>query len=434
MDTETSAPAPPRYSVLNNLGFYRGWTIVAAGFVCAMLAVGGTVYTFGTVVTAISQEFNLSRGEVNNGYALMLLGMGVWSPLVGWVLDRTPVRIVMGIGACAFTAGLVLISQASAPWMMAVAAVGPLGLGVAAGGALAANTVTTRWFRRRRGLAMGILAVSSSTGGFLVSPLAARLVTEHGWRDALLTIGLGAGAISALIIVLFMRDRPASVGLTVENEPAAATGAPAATDGELWTIPKLVVNRNFLFITFGCAILLACDQALIVSLVPYGTDMGYTLQNAAAIMAMLTASSILGKLVVGLLADHVDKRLLFAIVVACHIGFNIALLARPSYETLLIMAAFMGLATGGVYPVWTTITAEAFGSRSYGSVMGAMAIVMQPMAIMFIALVGRSYDATQSYQQALIAFIALAALSATLIAFVRLPRKRPHEETASVFQ
>jgi MFS family permease len=121
-------------------------------------------------------------------------------------------------------------------------------------------------------------------------------------------------------------------------------------------------------------------------------------------------------------------------VVACHIGFNVTLLARPSYETLLMVAAVMGLATGGVYPVWTTITAEVFGSRSFGVVMGAMALVMQPMAILFISLVGRSYDATHSYQQALFGFIVLSSLSAALIAFVRVPPKRPHEEAASVFQ
>lgn len=67
-----------------------------------------------------------------------------------------------------------------------------------------------------------------------------------------------------------------------------------------------------------------------MSPVPYGTDLGFTLEHAAAIMAMLTASSIVGKLVVGLLADHVDKRILFAVVVACHIAFNITLLTRPS--------------------------------------------------------------------------------------------------------
>lgn len=431
MTSETTAQ-PARQDVLNALPFYRGWTVVAAGFVCAALAVGGTVYAFGTVVGAISQEFQLTRGQVNSGYALMLLGMALWSPLVGWLLDRTPARLVMCIGAAGFAGGLSLIAIAHEPWVMGAAALGPLGFGVASGGALAANTVTTRWFRRRRGLAMGILAVSSSTGGFLVTPLAASLVTNFGWREALLTIGLGGGAIIALMVTLFIRDRPAAVGLTVENEPAsAAQSAQAAVDGELWTIPKLVMTPSFLLITAGCAILLACDQALLVSLVPYGTDLGFSLEHAAAIMATLTASSIVGKLVVGLLADHVDKRLLFAIVVGCHIVFNITLLTRPSYETLVAVAAVMGLATGGVYPVWTTITAEVFGSRSFGVVMGAMGLVMQPLAILFISLTGVSYDATQSYQQALIGFIALSFLSTLLIAFVRV---RPKNASDSVLQ
>ncbi len=424
METK-AAPTITRADGLNGLPFYRGWTVVGAGFVCSMLAVGGTIYAFGTIVGAVSEEMRLTRGEVNTGFTLMLLGMALWSPLVGWLLDRASARLVMLSGAAAFAGGLSAIALANAPWVMGAAALGPLGFGVAAGGALAANTITTRWFQRRRGLAMGILAVSSSTGGFIVTPIAALLVASFGWREAVLALGLGGGALIALAVVLFIRDRPAAVGLSMESESLSGVqDGQEQVDGAHWTIPKLLVNRNFLLITFGAAILLACDQALIVSLVPYGEDMGFTLQNAAFVVSALTASSIVGKLVVGLLADHVDKRILFAVVVACHIGFNITLLANPSYEMLLLMAGLMGLATGGVYPVWTTLTAEAFGSRSFGVIMGAMGLVMQPLAILMIWLVGRSHDATQSYETALWAFIALSLLSALLIAFVNLPRKQ----------
>ena len=410
---------PARTRGLNALPFYRGWTIVGAGFACAVVAVGATIYAFGAFVAPVSAEFGLTRAAANSGFALFLLGMAIWSPIVGRLLDHAPAQRIMLIGAASFALGLTAIGLAQAPWMIGLAALTLLAFGVASGGALAANTVTARWFQRRRGRAMGILAVASSTGGFVVTPIAAYLVEQFGWRIAALAIGWGGAAIIALAVVLLIRDRPSSVGLTVENEPEST--AQHAAEGEVWSMRRMIGNANFWFITLGAGLLLASDQALLASLIPYGQDLGFSLSDAALVVAVLTASSIAGKLAIGFLADHIDKRLLFVAVVICHIAFNLALITQPSFTILLIVAAFTGLATGGVYPVWTTLTAEVFGSRSFGSIMGAMAIVMQPLAIVLVSYVGRSYDVTGDYRQSFMIFAALALAAMALIACVKRP-------------
>lgn len=410
----------PKASLLNALPFYRGWTIVFAGFLCALIGVGATIYSFGAIVASISTEFGLTRGDATNGFALFLLGMAIWSPLVGRMLDRAPVRVIMTLGAACFALGFTLMALAPSPWVMGLSALTLVAFGTAAGGALAANTVTARWFNRRRGRAMGILAVASSAGGFVVTPIAAYLVEHAGWRTAVLAVGWVGAAVIAIVVLGFMRDRPSAVGLTIENAPPSE--AQATLEGEAWPVRRFAASANFWLITIGAGVLLASDQAMLASLIPYGQDLGFTLGKAAQIVAVLTASSIAGKLVIGFLADHVDKRALFVVVVLCHIGFNLALIAQPAFSALLAVAAFTGLATGGVYPVWTTLTAEVFGARSFGSIMGAMAIIMQPLAIALISFVGRSYDATGDYRQSFMIFAALAVIAAILIAFVKRPK------------
>ena len=56
---------------------------MAGGFICAMLAVGGTIYVFGLFVVPVSEAFNLSRADANNGLILNMLGMAMWSPIMG---------------------------------------------------------------------------------------------------------------------------------------------------------------------------------------------------------------------------------------------------------------------------------------------------------------------------------------------------------------
>ena len=68
--------------------------------------------------------------------------------------------------------------------------------------------MVVRWFKLRRGRALGLLAISTSAAGFLLVPVVALLIEHFGWRDALLQLGLAAGALVLAITLLGIRDRP----------------------------------------------------------------------------------------------------------------------------------------------------------------------------------------------------------------------------------
>ncbi len=84
--------------------------------------------------------------------------------------------------------------------------------------------------------------------------------------------------------------------------------------------------------------MLGSDQALLVSLVPYGVGRGFTSAAAANLIAVLTASAVVGKLIIGWLADRVDKRALFAFTCGCNIAFLLLLRSGPSYAALMAAA------------------------------------------------------------------------------------------------
>ena len=66
---------------------YFGWVVVIVGAFIMMLTMGTTVGVFGLYVLPVSQEFGLSRADVNSGFALMNLGGAVIAPLVGRAAD-----------------------------------------------------------------------------------------------------------------------------------------------------------------------------------------------------------------------------------------------------------------------------------------------------------------------------------------------------------
>ena len=399
---------------------YRGWWVLLAGYACTMVAIGSTTYTFGLFVAPMSEAFGLSRADANTGFIMLLLGMAVWSPVAGRLLDRLPARLVMGAGALGFAGGFLVMARADVPWVLAVAIFGPVAFGTVACGALAANTLTSRWFARRRGRAMGLLATATSAGGFVVPPLVATSLEMLGWRDTLAIVGMVAAAVMLAVVALLVRDRPEAVGLQLDGGEGGGPGAGgAAAAGREWRLRELLTNADFWLIGLGAGLLFGADQALLASIVPFGEDAGLSTQQAALLVSCLTVSAIVGKLVIGALADRVDKRWLFVAVAACHLVFLSVLLWSPGHVVLVVACATAGLAVGGAYPLWMTLLADSFGPRSFGSVAGFMSLIVMPLSVFSVRFIGEVFDRTGSYDPAFWTFIGFACVAALLVVRVR---------------
>ncbi|HSW11613.1 MAG TPA: MFS transporter [Solimonas sp.] len=403
---------------------FHGWWIVAAGFICTALLIGSTTYSFGLFVAPLSKEFALSRANANTGFIALLVGFALWAPIVGRLLDRSSARKVITVGALLFAGGFTMIALSPSPLWMALAILGPVSAGAVSAGALAANTVTARWFQRRRGRALGVLAVATSAGGFLMPPLIALLMQSFGWRMALVAQGALVAALAIAVAWLLVRDRPQDLGLLPDGLPAPATTATITptSDAGTWTFGRLLRTPNYWLLSCGAGILLGADQALLSSMIPYGTDAGLTPAQASLLVSSLTFSAILGKLAIGALADRFDKRLLFCAVAACNLCFLVILLLSPGYATLLVACSIIGLAIGGTYPLWTTLAADCFGTASFGSVLGSMNLLMVPFSIAAVRYIGEVFDRTGSYGPAFITFMGTAVLSTVLILALRPPQ------------
>ena len=102
-----------------------------------------------------------------------------------------------------------------------------VGTGTGVTSMVLAAVVATRWFDERRGLVLGALSAANATGQLVFLPLLASLVERHGWRSATLLVS-GAAVVVFFVVLLFMRDRPADVGLLRYGQRRRTTAAPGA--------------------------------------------------------------------------------------------------------------------------------------------------------------------------------------------------------------
>jgi len=397
---------------------FRGWHVLGGSFVNAMLMAGATIYSYGLFVQPVETEFGLTREQANLGYIAFYLSMAFWAVLIGRLHNRFSAKTLSILGVLGFASGMAMVATASTPMIMILAILFPIGLGFTAAGPFTANVLATRWFTRMRGRALGIAAVATSLGGFVIVPIFAKLFDVFGWRHATLIM---AGAVLLVVVLLSLfviTSKPEDIG----QFPDGGTALPEAETGPI-TKSRFISNPNFWLIGIPTGLLLGSDQALLASLIPYGMEQGFTRQSAAMVMSVMTLSAVVGKLVVGWLSERWDKRLLFALVCVSNIIFLIALLFSPGLYGLLTVAAFVGLAIGGVYPVWTTITAQCFGRDQFSAVIGGMNLITVPAMVFSVWLAGRTHDVTGDYNLAFKIFIPQVILAAVIMVFVNVRRR-----------
>lgn len=386
----------------------RAWCALALLFLAQMAAIGSTSYGFGLLVKPLSAEFGLPRADVNRGLMILVVGMALFSPLVGRALDRLPARTVLMAGATAFAGGWLAIAASRSMPMMAAAAFLLLASGTAALGPVTASTLTARWFVAGRGLALGIVSVSASAGGLVIVPIMAALIDHGDWRGAVATIGVATGG-AIVVLAPWLLPR--------EDRAAAQDRARAAPP---LTVAMLFRCRDFWLIGFAVGALMATNGALLASLIAYGMDRGFSLSQATMLVSTVSGAALIGKLVIGALADRIDSRWLYLVVVALNAALLIVLIAGPSYPVLLVAAILAGPAVGGVMPLWGVIAGRRFGVASLGLVMGLTSPLTMPLNLLGLHVIGAAFDASGSYRPAFQLFLVVLVLAAMAILPIRL--------------
>ena len=393
-------------------GRFRGPQIVAAAFLLNAVAIGATHISFGFFVGPLEKEFGASRAQLLLGVSALNVVMALVAPMVGRVVDRGSPRAMMIAGAAALTAGLAVMSRATALWQLGFVLVALVALGGALFGPVPTTTVIANWYGLRRGTAIGIASTGSTAAGVLLPPLLASLLLSIGWRDTMAVLGLGVAVLALPVIALFVVRRPEDIGQKPDGEAVAAPRAeavPVDTSGIL---------RQPAFWLLGVAIGLVGGILTTFSptVVPYATHLGNDLR-AAAVAPMVTAGfALLGKLLFGALFDRVNRRLVLGLWLGVQ-GAGWAILAsQPSYLALLGGFALWALGAGGILPLHGALIGAIFGRAVFGRVLGMMSLVSLPFGAALPPLAGHLYDASGSYDTTFAWGAALYATAAVLIA------------------
>jgi MFS family permease len=340
---------------------FYGWIIVAAGFVISCVGFG-TMMALGVFLQPMATEMGWSRASISAAATLNFICMGAGSFLWGTLSDRFGTRAVLLGGGSILGVGLIASSQATTALQFQLLFGALVGLG--AGSFYAPlMSITTRWFTRRRSLAVALVSAGMSLGSTTVAPFARWLISAYDWRIALAALG---GLAWAVIVpaALLVRDVSAS----------AAWHATASEPVNRMTVAQALRTPQFAAIAlthFACC---AAHSGPIFHMVSYAIDCGVPAMAAATVIGTAGLASLCGRVGCGLIADRVGaKQTLIAGLLIQAAAISLYLFAGDLTSFYLIAAMF-GLAYGGVMPLYAILVREYFGARIMGTVFGAVAM------------------------------------------------------------
>jgi len=396
---------------MRNSPVYYGWFVLAASAVSEMLVQGATSYSAGLFVLPLQAEFHLSRTAANSAILILFLGIMLVAPLAGRLLDARPIRHMMSVGAVVLALSAIGIATSSSLLVIALILLLPMAGAVMVLGPLNTSTLASRWFYRHRGLALGIAAVATSGGGFTVTPILSRAIQQYGWRTALAYEGVVLFVIILALALLVVRDRPSDMNLADHPEnQARANAAAVASESLRWT--DILSSRAFWIPCLTVATISATSQAIVVTLVPYGVQLGMKPVAAALPISAFAIAAAITKIAAGVLSDRINQRYLLIAAALCMTLSWLTLSFFAVTGALFAGAGLAGVALGLALPSSAAMIASSFSSLRFGQVWGWGYALTAALLIVSVLFAGFMFDRFRSYHLAFLIFAAvLAALS-----------------------
>ncbi len=398
---------------------FYGWWIVAACFTIMLLLAGFAVLSFTAFFEPIAKEFGWSYAQISLAASLRGAEVGLLAPITGLIVDRWGPRRLMFGGVVLLGTGLIVLSRTTSLGMFYSAFI-ILALGGSGCGPTVVITAVANWFRRRVGIAIGIMASGFACGGLLV-PVVVKLIDIFDWRTTLVILGLSIWVIG-LPLSLLLRHKPEQYGYLPDGEQRT-TAVPdismvSTQDDEADIRPmQALKSHTFWHVGLGMTFQILAISAWTVHVMPYLSSVGIMRSISSLVATASALLSIVGRLSSGWLVDRFNKKRV-ATAFFTMIGLGLLFFSHISSEVMWLIVPFVilfGIGWGGNATIRASLVREYFGRSKFGTILGFMMGMVALGGIIGPFFAGWIYDTWNSYYAAWLVFAGLVFLGLIII-------------------
>jgi len=392
-----------------------------------MVSAGCGGGAFSLFVKPLEGDLGWNRTEIMAAFTLFFFIIGISSPFAGGLVDRYGARKVISTGSFIMVIGLVLLSQVNGLWHFYLGYV-LVGVGSTANGPLASSYLVSHWFRKRRGMAIGIVSMGMGLSGIIFAFLVAVYLIPHlGWRNAYLVLAAITGGVAIPLSLFVVQTKPADLGLYPDGEVLETANGdqfgkkPSTFEG---VSLKFAVATPAFWLIGVSLVLNHTHLGILQNAFPHLSDIGFPVGIAASAISITSIIGSLSFFFFGWLCDQIAPKYaaamgLGSIALGIFIFTNIG--PRSPVELIWLYAIIMGFGMGSWMPTMSMLTSDTFGMASYGTLFGVMSLFQNFGGGAGPLIAGYLYDSMNTYYWAFILILAMVVLAIPLVLAVRRP-------------
>jgi MFS family permease len=326
----------------------RSWLVAGSALGILSVSFGAPTITI-VALQPIAAAFGDARSVPALCSALAWLGSSVGGIAMGQIAERVGVRWTVMFGALMIATGLLLASLGHRIDLY-------LGHGLFMGllGNAGLNAplyvYVARWFDRRRGTALALIASGQAVAGTIWAPLFAHALPWIGWQRMMQVYALFAVAVILPVAFLVFRRVPGVA------RAAGAPAEPAAGAPVLGLKPRTALGLLSLA-SFLCCVPMAMPQG---HLVAFCSDVGIPLTQGSAMLSLLLACAFAGRQFWGFVADRYGGLRAVLAGSACQVTAMTGFLLTQNEAGLFVVSAAFGLGFSGIIPAYVLAIRELF--------------------------------------------------------------------------
>src|ERR1700730_13056478 len=391
---------------------FYGWYVAYALMVVSTMTAGFLFYNVSVLLEAFVAERGFPVGLASFAAVFFFVAAGVAGLIVGQIINRIDARKIIIASAAVTALALAFVGFLRTPAQL-IAFYVVLGFCYGGCGLVTASTIVARWFDAKRPQALSVASTGLSLGGILITPFVAYFIKTYGLAAA----GPWLGGIFFLGVVpvtlLLVRASPHDMGL----RPDGAEAMPGVTGMAPLTgvsFSKAWKSRFFAAVTLAYVFSLGAQVgaiAHIFRLVVTRADA----QLAAASVALLASTSLVGRLIGGQLLSKIPARA-FTIALMANQAVALVFLAFAETKVMLLAGvALFGFTVGNILMLHKLMLADAFGSRQYCRIYSVSQLVTVIGVAAGPALIGFIFEASGGYESPYLATAISTLVGATIL-------------------
>jgi MFS family permease len=407
---------------------FYGWTLLGVLWLVFAFNLGFPAYGGPVINSAMAKELGFSRETLGLITTIYIIMSGLPGPVVAMAVNRFGVRRTLVAGSLMNVAGATFMATVANSGAAAYLGFGlVVGGGVCTGAAIASQTALSRWFVRRRSLALSILYSSGAIGGYFAVKHILPWAMEAGgsWRAGWWVI-VALSGIAGLLALACVRERPEDLGQQPDGDLGGPGNAPAHARPNFITAtpwePRQVLSRpTYWLIVFSLVGGSGGYTLFLAHGIVHLQDLGHSVDVARGALATMTWTGLLAKAVIMLLGDRIDPRYLWAVFM---VFFGAGLVIIVDARTPLLVNAFatcLGIGFGGGVVCLMAVLGNYYGLRTFALLSGIAIAINTTLSALAPYIAGFLFDHGYGYGGTCYFLAGWCFLGALVLFFIRRP-------------